>query len=62
MRKNLQHQAPRVKGEGMLVVSIRGANYDFWYHSGCSGRNGNIFLGSKESFVVPHDEITPHCR
>ena len=29
MRKNLQHQAPRVKGEGMLVVSIRGANYDY---------------------------------
>ena len=27
---------PYVKGMGMLVVSLRGVNFGFWSHLGCS--------------------------
>ena len=27
----------------MLVVSLRGVNFGFWSHLGCSGRNAIIF-------------------
>ena len=26
-----------MKGEGMLVVSLKGVNFEFWSHLGCSG-------------------------
>ena len=32
-----------MKGVGMLVVSLRGANFGFSSHLGCSGQNAIIF-------------------
>ena len=32
-----------MKGVGMLVVSLGGANFGFWSHLGCSGQNAIIF-------------------
>ena len=32
-----------MKGMGMLVVSLRGVNFGFWSHLGCSGQNAIIF-------------------
>ena len=32
-----------MKGAGMLVVSLRGVNFAFWSHLGCSGQNAIIF-------------------
>ena len=32
-----------MKGVGMLVVSLRGVNFGFWSHLGCSGQNATIF-------------------
>ena len=32
-----------MKGEGMLVVSLRGVNFRFWSSLGCSGQNTIIF-------------------
>ena len=32
-----------MKGVGMLVVSLRGVNFGFWPHLGCSGQNAIIF-------------------
>ena len=34
---------------GMLVVSLRGINFGFWSHLGCSGQNAIIF--SREGLV-----------
>ena len=34
---------PHMKGVGMLVVSLRGINFGFWSHLGCSGQNTIIF-------------------
>ena len=34
---------PHIKGVGMLVVLIRGVNFGFWSHLGCSGQNAIIF-------------------
>ena len=28
---------PSMKGVGMLVVSLRGVTFGFWFHLGCSG-------------------------
>ena len=39
----------RIKGAGMLVVSLRGVNFEFWSHLGCSGQNAIIF--SREGLV-----------
>ena len=38
-----------MKGVGKLVVSLRGVNFGFWSHLGCSGQNAIIFspLGSR---------------
>ena len=33
----------RTKGAGMIVVSLRGVNFGFWSHLGCSGQNAIIF-------------------
>ena len=32
-----------MKGAGMLVFSLRGVNFGFWSHLGCSGENTIIF-------------------
>ena len=34
---------PHMKGLGMFVVSLRGVNFGFWSHLGCSGQNTIIF-------------------
>ena len=34
---------PHMKGVGMLLVSLRGLNFGFWSHLGCSGQNAIIF-------------------
>ena len=34
---------PHMKAVGMLVVSLRGVNFGFWSHLGCSGQNAIIF-------------------
>ena len=34
---------PYMKGVGMLVVSLRGVNFGFWSHLGCSVQNAIIF-------------------
>ena len=38
-----------MKGAGMLVVSLRGVNFGFLSHFGCSGQNSITF--SREGFV-----------
>ena len=38
-----------MKGAVMLVVSLRGVNFGFWSHLGCSGQNAIIF--SREGLV-----------
>ena len=40
---------PHMKGVGMLVVSLRGVNFEFWSHLRCSGQNAIIF--SREGLV-----------
>ena len=40
---------PYMKGVGMFVVSLRGVNFGFWSHLGCSGQNAIIF--SREGLV-----------
>ena len=40
---------PHKKGVGMLFVSLRGINFGFWSHLGCSGQNAIIF--SREGLV-----------
>ena len=32
-----------MNGAGILVVSLRGVNFGFWSHFGCSGQNASIF-------------------
>ena len=32
-----------MKRAGMLAVSLRGVNFGFWSHLGCSGQNAVIF-------------------
>ena len=32
-----------MKGGGMLLVSLRTVNFEFWSHLGCSGQNAIIF-------------------
>ena len=34
---------PLMKEVGMLVVSLRGLNFGFWSHLGCSRQNAIIF-------------------
>ena len=38
-----------LKGVGMLVISLRGVNFGFWSHLGCSGPNAIIF--SREGLI-----------
>ena len=44
-----EERTPHMKGVGMLVVSLRGINFGFWSHLGCSGQNAIIF--SREGLV-----------
>ena len=46
---------PRMKGVGMLVVSLRGVNFGFWPHLGCSEQNATI-LSVKVSFRVAREK------
>ena len=39
-----------MKGAGTLVISLKGVNFGFWSHLGCSGRNAIIF--SREGLVL----------
>ena len=39
-----------MKAVVMLVVSLRGVNFGFWSHLGCSGQNAIIFY-SREGLV-----------
>ena len=34
---------PHMRWVVMLVVSLRGVNFGFWSHLGCSGQNAIIF-------------------
>ena len=36
-----------MKGAGMLVVSLRGVNFGFWSHLGCSEQNATKFRRQK---------------
>ena len=45
-----------MKGAGMLVVSLRGVNFGFWSHWGCSGQNAIIF-SRKGPFRVAREEM-----
>ena len=36
-------RTPHMKVVGMLVVSLRGVNFGFWSHLGCTGQNAIIF-------------------
>ena len=42
-------ETPHMKGVGMLVVSLRVANFGFCTHLECAGQNATIF--SREDFV-----------
>ena len=41
--------SPHMKVVRILVVSLRGVNFGFWSHLGCSGQNAIIF--SREGLV-----------
>ena len=38
-----------MKGVEMLVVSLKGANFGFWSHLGCSGQNA--IMSSREGLA-----------
>ena len=40
---------PHMKGVGTLVVSLRGVNFGFWSHLGCSGQDA--IISSREGLV-----------
>ena len=39
-----------MKVAGMLIVLLRGVNFGFWSHLGCSGQNAIIF--SREGLII----------
>ena len=45
-----------MKGVGMLVVLLRGINFGFWSHLGCSEQNA-IYLAVTVSFRVAREKI-----
>ena len=49
--------APRMKGVGMLVVSLSGVNFGFWSHLGCSGQDTIIFKAVKVSLRFAREKI-----
>ena len=46
-----------MKGTWILVVSLRGVNFRFWSHLGCSVQNTTIFSRIKFSFRLALEEI-----
>ena len=38
-----------LKAVGMLVISLRGVNFGFWSHLGCSGEN--VVICSREGLI-----------
>ena len=42
-----------MKGVGMLVVSLRGVNFGFWSHLGCSGL---------KSIILRYEGLVEGCR
>ena len=46
-----------MKGAGMLDIPLRGVNFGFWSHLGCSERIVIIFSSVKVSFRVAIEEI-----
>ena len=47
-------ETPHMKVVGMLVVSLRGVNFGFWSHLGCSAQS---YLAVKVSFRVAREKI-----
>ena len=45
-----------MRGAGMVVVSLKGVNFGFWYNFGCSGHSA-IIVVAKVSFRVVNEEI-----
>ena len=45
-----------MKVVGMLVVSLRGVNFGFWSHLGCSGQTPS-YLAVKVSFRVAREKV-----
>ena len=45
-----------MKGVGMFVDSLRGVNFGFWSHLGCSGKT-SLYLAVKISFRVAREDI-----
>ena len=45
-----------MKGVGMFVDSLRGVNFGFWSHLGCSGKTPS-YLAVKVSFRVVREKI-----
>ena len=45
---------PHMKGVGMLVVSLKGLDFEFWFHLGCKTPS---YLAVKVSFRVARDKI-----
>ena len=44
----------------MLVVSLRGVNFEFWSRLGCSGQSTNIFNKPPRSSLGFHEETELH--
>ena len=40
-----------MKRVGMLVVSLRGVNFEFWSHLGSSGQNAIMIIFSREGLI-----------
>ena len=49
-----------MKPVGMLVISLRGVNFGFWSHLGCSGQNAMIFSCEDLIRVVREKNIKIH--
>ena len=50
-----------MKGAGMLVVSLRGVNFGFWSHFGCSGQNAIIFILAVKVLFRMHAKKNSFC-
>ena len=50
-----------MKGVGMLVVSLRGVNFGFWSHLGCSGQNAIIFTRDGSRLALQAKKIYCLC-
>ena len=48
-----------MKQTGMLVVSLRGVNFGFWYRLGCSGQSANILSRQGQNLLKPSPDWSP---